>query len=337
MASRYKPLDRSVILPVASDTRYQKGDGWGADRSYRGGTHMGRDYRAAEGTPVLAVADGVVTRVMDDYRGRKKPGQAITGNVVYIYSKEQNATFRYMHLQGETGLKAGQKVRAGQIVGAVGVTGTVTSASHLHIDVIKGRYDGSGPRNYIPFERFEAKAGKITLADAKKVSRGGGLQLAAVHHDHDDPIPRPKPSHIKPARVAYRDDSGDHIRRGGRDPWDNMRLADPKYRPRRSLFGDIFRRHDDDEKPAARVRHASFGDPEARVPARSPRTKTSHVKTRGLDIDGDGRISKRDRELTAIFDANGNGVVTKRERDAAYKKLDWAKPHRSRGHEPRSA
>ncbi|MBY0278108.1 peptidoglycan DD-metalloendopeptidase family protein [Candidatus Binatia bacterium] len=85
--------------------------------------HAGLDLAAPRGTPVRAAADGTV-----EFSGRR--GDA--GNLVEIAHPDGTRT-RYAHLDG-TQVRAGDTVRAGQVLGAVGSTGRSTGP-HLHFAV----------------------------------------------------------------------------------------------------------------------------------------------------------------------------------------------------------
>lgn len=87
--------------------------------------HNGVDYAAATGTPVKAIAAGKVTFV-----GRK----GANGNLVALRHSNGMTSF-YAHLHGfARGLKTGQEVRQGQVIGYVGSTGRSTGP-HLHLGV----------------------------------------------------------------------------------------------------------------------------------------------------------------------------------------------------------
>lgn len=79
--------------------------------------HLGTDYAAPKGTPILAVGDGVVI----DARYKK-----FNGNYVKI---KHNGTYttQYLHMSGfAKGIKKGKFVRQGQTIGYVGSTGLAT-------------------------------------------------------------------------------------------------------------------------------------------------------------------------------------------------------------------
>jgi hypothetical protein len=83
--------------------------------------HTGLDLAAPLGTPARAAADGVV-----ELAGRVADGAVD----VRIRHADGSATV-YGHLQPDLPVVAGQQVRAGEIVGRVGLTGN-TTGPHLH-------------------------------------------------------------------------------------------------------------------------------------------------------------------------------------------------------------
>ncbi len=90
--------------------------------------HHGVDYAAPMGTPVRAVADGVVT-----VKTRKKAD----GNILKI-KHPGNLSSGYLHLKGfAKGINVGSRVSQGQIIGYVGSTGYSTGP-HLDFRLWKG-------------------------------------------------------------------------------------------------------------------------------------------------------------------------------------------------------
>ena len=89
--------------------------------------HTGVDYAAPKGTPVMTIGDGVVTSVKYEGAG---------GNTVRIRHNSVYST-AYLHLSRYAkGLKAGQRVRQGEVIGYVGSTGRSTGP-HLDFRVWK--------------------------------------------------------------------------------------------------------------------------------------------------------------------------------------------------------
>ena len=91
--------------------------------------HTGVDYAAPTGTPVISVADGVVTD--SSYQGAY-------GNMVVVQHNARQSTV-YAHLS-RMNVKRGQAIKQGDIIGAVGTTG-LSTGPHLHFEFrIGGRH-----------------------------------------------------------------------------------------------------------------------------------------------------------------------------------------------------
>lgn len=130
-AAQGAPVDPGQVLqrgdfafPVAGGAQFS--DTWGAARATTG-RHEGQDLFAAHGTPLLAVQDGVITKM-----GPSKIG----GNRVWL-----NGRWYYAHMSAfAPGLKVGSRVRKGQVIGYVGTTGDAAGTPpHLHFG-----YDPTG-------------------------------------------------------------------------------------------------------------------------------------------------------------------------------------------------
>ena len=89
--------------------------------------HNGIDIAAAEGTEVLAAADGQVYAVFED---------ELLGTTVVI-RHENDYTTRYSSLHAETKVTPGQVVTSGQVIGSVGKTAMMEYAigDHVHFSV----------------------------------------------------------------------------------------------------------------------------------------------------------------------------------------------------------
>jgi murein DD-endopeptidase MepM/ murein hydrolase activator NlpD len=88
--------------------------------------HTGIDFGAPRGTPIKAAGDGVV-----EHAGWK----GAYGRTVIIRHNKSYSTL-YAHMSKTSGLKSGQRVRQGQVIGYVGSTGRSTGP-HLHYEVRK--------------------------------------------------------------------------------------------------------------------------------------------------------------------------------------------------------
>jgi len=88
--------------------------------------HQGTDFAAPMGTPIMASGSGTITRAKWCGGG---------GNCIKI---KHNSTYEtiYAHMKSfARGIKAGKKVRQGDIIGYVGSTG-MSTGPHLHYEVI---------------------------------------------------------------------------------------------------------------------------------------------------------------------------------------------------------
>jgi hypothetical protein len=141
----------SFLFPVVGGATYT--DDYGDARSQ--GRHQGNDLMAPKGTPVIAVADGVVT-LHNSGRG---------GYMMYL--RNASNEWLYIHLNNDVkgndgkggrktayarGLRTGMRVRAGQEIGYVGNSGDAEGgASHLHFEEHSRR---GTPHN--PYRRLRA-------------------------------------------------------------------------------------------------------------------------------------------------------------------------------------
>ncbi|HEX6426726.1 MAG TPA: peptidoglycan DD-metalloendopeptidase family protein [Niastella sp.] len=78
-------------------------------------THLGTDYAAPEGTPIIATGDGMV--VESEFSNNN-------GNFVKI-KHDDTYTTQYLHMTKQA-VRAGQTVHQGQVIGYVGSTGLAT-------------------------------------------------------------------------------------------------------------------------------------------------------------------------------------------------------------------
>ncbi|WP_291441375.1 M23 family metallopeptidase [Desulfovibrio sp.] len=124
--AQYSP-ERLWALPFTRPVPGGVSSLFGLKRVFNGqprGLHRGLDLRAAEGTPIVACADGRVALTGDLY---------FSGNVVYINHGEGVFT-AYLHMS-KILVTQGQPVRKGEVIGLVGATGRVTGP-HLHLSLL---------------------------------------------------------------------------------------------------------------------------------------------------------------------------------------------------------
>ena len=95
--------------------------------------HTGLDFAAPTGTPIFAVANGVITET----------GWAGSYGNRTVETLTDGTEIWYAH-QSAIGVKPGQQVIGGQTIGAVGATGNVTGP-HVHLEVRPGGGDPVDP------------------------------------------------------------------------------------------------------------------------------------------------------------------------------------------------
>ncbi|HEU5001188.1 MAG TPA: M23 family metallopeptidase [Actinomycetota bacterium] len=123
-------------FPVAGSAHYQ--DDWGNYRSTPcPHLHQGNDIFAPMGAPAVAPEDGTVVRF--DY-------ESVGGNA-YYFAGADGYSFYGAHLEGfAPGLKAGEHVTAGTVLGYVGNTGDAAGgATHLHFQLYPPGHAWSNP------------------------------------------------------------------------------------------------------------------------------------------------------------------------------------------------
>jgi len=122
----------SLEFPVLTREAVRVEDSFEAARAGGARAHHAVDIMAPRFTPVRAVADGTVARLASGGAG---------GLVVYQYDATGAWCFYYAHLQTyAAGLREGQPVRRGTVIGYVGTTGNAPeSAPHLHFAVYQLR------------------------------------------------------------------------------------------------------------------------------------------------------------------------------------------------------
>jgi murein DD-endopeptidase MepM/ murein hydrolase activator NlpD len=92
--------------------------------------HRATDIMAPRGTPVLSADDGRVLRL--DHN-------ALGGNTIYAVDPGGRLVYYYAHLDRYEGsLRAGARLRKGDVIGYVGSTGNASAdAPHLHFQVMR--------------------------------------------------------------------------------------------------------------------------------------------------------------------------------------------------------
>lgn len=184
-----------------------RGDGSARNRRYYQGHHGGIDIPAPEGTPIVAVADGVVVS--------KSVGENIGGiGLVLQHSPEDTGlpvwTYtEYKHLQGFPKLELGQKVRMGEVIAKAGLSGTTGGHfgpgghSHLHLSAWYGKTNNyRSQRMFAPIDGY--------WMDPLALYRKPPFDSAAL---------RDLPDEQKKTPIAYKTADGRIVPEGSRVVW----------------------------------------------------------------------------------------------------------------------
>lgn len=126
VTARYTP-ERMWTLPFFRPVPGELSSLFGLRRVFNGqprNPHRGLDFRAAQGDPIRAVADGVVALADDQF---------FAGNVVYI-DHGLGLFSVYMHMS-KIEVQEGDRITRGQIIGQIGSTGRATGP-HLHLSLM---------------------------------------------------------------------------------------------------------------------------------------------------------------------------------------------------------
>ena len=120
---------RSLTLPVQGIKREELRDTF---NEMRGATrrHEALDVLAPRNTPVLAVEDGKIAKLFLSEAG---------GITLYQFDPSESYVYYYAHLERYAdGLKEGDPLKRGQVIGYVGTTGNAPrDTPHLHFAIFK--------------------------------------------------------------------------------------------------------------------------------------------------------------------------------------------------------
>lgn len=167
-----RPIPTDGVNYLARNYAYGSRDGGGRP------THHGADFQNPAGTPVIAVADGMVEYAGDDVRVVFGPQPNFYGNVVVIRHPLADVNGKavytlYGHLS-RIQVTTGQPVQQGELIGIVGSTGVAVGA-HLHLEVRVGNpNDYTATRNpelwMKPFGGNGAITGRVMNTMGQKLS-----------------------------------------------------------------------------------------------------------------------------------------------------------------------
>lgn len=138
------------VMPINT---FSKITGETTGRCGSGKAHKGIDFAAAIGTPIYAAHDGIVTRVYDNSKNCYPNCSSSDGVGIGLRIDHQDGTYSmYMHMSQRADLHEGDTVKAGQLIGYVGNSGSSTGP-HLHFGILDATTGAVlNPRNYLPLD-----------------------------------------------------------------------------------------------------------------------------------------------------------------------------------------
>lgn len=118
-----------------------------------GNPHTGIDFAAPTGTPIYAAHDGVIIKTYDNGTncyGSCNSTQAV--GIGFRIDNQDGTISMYMHMSKRENLSKGTSVKAGQLLGYVGNTGSSTGP-HLHYGMSNSTNGAVlNPRSYLPLD-----------------------------------------------------------------------------------------------------------------------------------------------------------------------------------------
>jgi murein DD-endopeptidase MepM/ murein hydrolase activator NlpD len=130
------------------------GPRFGMTRDGGGRAHTGLDLEAPVGTPIFAVADGVIdlARYADPLYGADimlmfRPTAPIAAYLARMGSADDDGVLfaHYAHLSAVF-VQTGQRIARGTMIGRTGTSGNADQKyPHVHFEVRKTRFPGTGP------------------------------------------------------------------------------------------------------------------------------------------------------------------------------------------------
>lgn len=124
MVPSYSAPHGGLLIPVVGIERDHLRDNFREPRS--GHVHGAIDILAPQGTPVVATVDGTIRKLFTSRLG---------GLTIYQFDERETRSYYYAHLERYAeGVREGQRVRRGDVIGYVGMTGNANTP-HLHFAI----------------------------------------------------------------------------------------------------------------------------------------------------------------------------------------------------------
>lgn len=115
---------RHITHPIGREKALTSAMGY---QEWRGTTHWGQDFKSEIGTAIVAPEDGVITLTGYEPNG----GYYIS----FRPTAQPELDIIFRHCLGKSLVALNRPVKAGQLIGRTGNSGTATTAPHAHIEV----------------------------------------------------------------------------------------------------------------------------------------------------------------------------------------------------------
>ena len=172
------PPVRELVFPVVGPVTWT--DTWGACRGYRcSRSHKGVDIFGAKLAPLVAAADGVITKT-------RRTALTTAGNTI-ILEDDDGWRYIYLHLNNDSpgtddganpqawiipnGLRVGDRVEAGDVIGYLGDSGNAErTPAHLHFEVHQPGVGAINPTASVQAANDEGRV--VTTASLASTAEG---------------------------------------------------------------------------------------------------------------------------------------------------------------------
>jgi hypothetical protein len=166
------PAERNIVFPIAREVSFS--DTFGDPRGGGTRSHAGQDLMAPKMTPLVATTDGRIKWLRWSNSGN-------AGNML-VLADDDGWEYWYIHINNDTpgtddganrydqafadGIRAGQRVKAGEIIAWVGDSGNAESTgSHLHFEMHRPDEQVVNPFNTIASAALLVRSDAQTAAD----------------------------------------------------------------------------------------------------------------------------------------------------------------------------
>ena len=178
-------LSPLLAWPIEAAVKARIGSVWGDDRDAGTRKHEGIDIFAKKGSYILAVEDGLISRVSDG---------GIGGKVIWFSPTAHRFSVYYAHLDTQL-VQNGQRVKRGDILGTVGNTGNAKfTPAHLHFGIYSN-FGAIDPLAFVqPVNEPKEKTAALKMNKAHPINARFKLYPAP---EKKNPLSLPEVSYFK--------------------------------------------------------------------------------------------------------------------------------------------